>query len=160
MNEPANNAITPGIIKRSEARMAVIKALYANATNYEKKSPASLALDILACYDEKIPEFDGVKLDSKFFTKLLEGIAETHEELEEIITPHLSKRWTLERMGPVLQSILLAATYELAYIPSIAYKTIINEYVTITHGFFDTKEVGFVNGILDKIAPTVREINE
>lgn len=151
------NKIPEDILRKSESRLAVVKALYSNYANDEKKNPAELALDIISYYDEGNDELQGAQIDAKFLTALLQGIGETHEELEDIVTPHLSEAWSLERMGPVLRGILQAAVYELTYRPEIPFKVIINEYVDITRAFFDAKEVGFVNGILDKIAAEVRE---
>ena len=53
-------------------------------------------------------------------------------------------------------SILRTAVFEMMNHGNTHLKIIINEYVGITRSFFDEKDVGFVNGILDKIGHEVR----
>jgi N utilization substance protein B len=55
-----------------------------------------------------------------------------------------------------LRSLLRAATFEVIRRPDIPALVIINEYVSIATDFFDGKEPGMVNSILDKIARDVR----
>ena len=39
---------------------------------------------------------------------------------------------------------------------SIPAGVIINDYVDVTHGFFNAKEPGLVNAVLDRLAKTLR----
>ena len=40
--------------------------------------------------------------------------------------------------------------------PAISAGVIINDYVDVAHSFFDSKEPGLVNAVLDKLAKTLR----
>lgn len=142
--------------KRSTTRLAAVKALYAAEINQkinENKTPAQLTLDIIAYYHENEEK---QKLDEEMLANMVKGVCEHVDELDKSINRHIGTTWTLERLGPVLRSILRLAVYELMSFEDTPLKVVINEYVTITRGFFDDKEVGFVNGILDKIGHEVR----
>lgn len=145
--------------RRNESRLAVVKALYAGEINEKisfSKSPAHLSLDIIKLYHESVEDDEPINLDEKFLTDVIIGVCGNLEILNKTIEENISDGWNLERLGPVLRSILRAAIYELMYFSDTPFKVIINEYVNITKTFFDEKEVGFVNGILDKISHLVR----
>ena len=40
--------------------------------------------------------------------------------------------------------------------PDVPVATVITEYVDVAHAFFDKRETGFVNGLLDAIAKEAR----
>jgi N utilization substance protein B len=145
--------------RRTESRIAAVKALYAGEINEKidnRKSPALLALDIIALYNDIEKDNTLPNLDEKFVTEVITGVCENLGLLDKKIESHLGDEWKLERLGPVIRSILRAAIYELMKYTDTPFKVIINEYVNITRSFFDEKEVGFVNGILDKISHEVR----
>ncbi len=151
-----------GILRKSEARMAAVKALYASkiiGDIDDKPDAHALALDILISYD--VSDADNhfqVRPDEKFLAKLLAGVLKQQEEIDTIIVRNLSENWSKERMDYVMMGLLRAAVYELSSSPKLPFKIIINEYMNIARAFFNEKESGFVNGILDKIAREVREV--
>ena len=55
-----------------------------------------------------------------------------------------------------MRAILRAGTYELLARKDVPVGTVITEYVDVAHAFFDKREAGFVNGLLDAIAKEVR----
>lgn len=148
-------ALSQRIKQRIEARLATINALYSNEVSDEQKSASELALDILALYDSGEYE-DQIMPDVRYLKKLLAGVVEHKEIIDQKIVAHLQTGWKLERLGAVMLSLLRSATYELMAYEHLSIKVIINEYVEIAHGFFEEKEVSFVNGVLDKIAKEVR----
>jgi N utilization substance protein B len=146
--------------RRSNTRLAAVKALYASEINHkinEKKSPEQLTLEIIGYYHEEEEESGKVQLDEAFLAAIIKGVCENLADLDNSINKDIGEGWSLERLGPVLRSILRAAVFELMQFEDTPFKVIINEYVNITRGFFDDKEVGFVNGILDKIAHRTRD---
>ena len=147
---------SPPIIEKSEARLAAIKALYANAMNEQKKTAGNVVLDILTYYHNSEEEIGNIQLDEKFLKSLIEGITEKTEELNTLIEKHLDKSWKIERLDHVMLAILQAGSFELITLDKIPYKVIINEYVDIAKQFFDEKEVGFINAVLDRIAADTR----
>jgi N utilization substance protein B len=147
------------ISRRSNTRLAAVKALYASEINNKinaKKSPGELTLDIISFYHDSEEKDGKVQLDEAFLASIIKGVCENLFDLDNSINKDIGSNWTLERLGPVLRSVLRAAVFELMSFEDTPFKVIINEYVNITRGFFDDKEVGFVNGILDKIAHEVR----
>jgi N utilization substance protein B len=59
-------------------------------------------------------------------------------------------------METLVVAILRAGAYELLARPDMPTPVIINEYVDVAHAFFDQKEPGMINGILDNLAKTAR----
>ncbi len=80
-------------------------------------------------------------------------------EYEEEITLLISARRDKKRRAPdsVMSAILTAGITELLTQLDISTRIIINEYVDITHSFYEGKEAGFINSMLDSIAKNVRQ---
>ena len=51
-----------------------------------------------------------------------------------------------------MRAILRAGVYELVARREVPAKVVIDEYLDITHAFFEGEEPGFVNGLLDRVA--------
>ncbi|EKE10514.1 MAG: Transcription antitermination factor NusB [uncultured bacterium] len=136
---------------RSLSRFASVQALF----QIEKtEEPASTVVLQFLEHRFKDKESGLLKADRSFFVKLTEGAWELHLKTDEIVKSHLKPDWTLERIEPVTRAIFRASLYEL-----LETKTpppvIIDEYLNITHAFFNASEVSFVNGILNKVAGKV-----
>ena len=143
--------------KRSNSRLAAIKALYASEINDlsdKKKTPGELTVDIIEFYFET--EGKNKSLDQAFLSDIIKGVIENKESLDKSIESKLNEGWKLNRLGPTILSILRAGVFEIMNYDEIHINIIINEYVGITRSFYDEKEVGFVNSILDKIGHEVR----
>ena len=150
-----------GILRRSEARMAAVKALYAteiSSYSEEKSDPWAITLGIISSYDDVDADHHfEVRPDEKFLAKIITGVLTNLEAIDSIITRNLVDGWSTERMGHVMVALLRAAVFELSSSQKLPFKVIINEYLDIAHAFFNDKESAFVNGILDKIARELRE---
>ncbi len=141
---------------RSAARLAAVQAFYqllmAEQPNVDK---------VVAEYIEHRlgAEIEGdqyVNADAAMFEDILEGAWNRREEWRAIITTHLNKDWTMERIDKILIAVLSAGCYELASRIDVPTAVIINEYVDVTHGFYERAEASFVNGVLDRIAKELR----
>ena len=55
-----------------------------------------------------------------------------------------------------MKAILRAGTYELLARADVPTGAVISEYVDVAHAFYERRESGFVNGLLDAIAKEVR----
>jgi len=150
-----------GILRRSEARMAAVKAIYAVEIAWEsgeKADPWAVTLGIISSYDESHEDHHfNVRPDEKYLAKIIKGVFENLDSIDLVIERNLSESWSKERIGHVMLALLRASVYEISSFQKIPFKIIINEYINIARGFFNEKEVGFVNGILDKIAREVRD---
>lgn len=138
---------------RSLSRLAAVQALFQIEQSEETASTV-----ILAFLDRRFKDEESglLKADRSFFAKLTEGAWKIHSTSDEIISNHLKIGWTFDRIEPVTRAIFRASLYEL-----LESKTpppvIIDEYLNITHNFFDASEVSFVNGILNSVAEKVRQ---
>tara|TARA_A100001015_G_scaffold321584_1_gene453151 strand:- start:3322 stop:3759 length:438 start_codon:yes stop_codon:yes gene_type:complete len=100
------------------------------------------------------------KYDEKFLLNIVEGVDSKRFDIDKIIQANLSKEWEIKRIDLTMKSIISLAVFELCYLKKIPYKVIINEYVSISKTYFNDKDTGFINGILDNIARKVREIKK
>ena len=55
-----------------------------------------------------------------------------------------------------MKAILRAGTYELMARKDVPVGATISEYIDVAHAFYERREIGFVNGLLDGIAKDVR----
>ena len=55
-----------------------------------------------------------------------------------------------------MKAILRAGAYELIARADVPVATVISEYVDVADAFYDKREKGFVNGLLDAIAKGAR----
>jgi transcription termination factor NusB len=91
--------------------------------------------------------------DFRFLRKLLRGWLEEKAAIEKQLTELLSgdEKRSFDRLSPLIQSILVAGSYELIHIGTKP-PVVLKEYVAIAAGFFDNPELGFINGTLQEIA--------
>lgn len=94
------------------------------------------------------------KADSKYFARLLQGTIEDASALERVIAPMLDRK--LKELSPVERGILLLAAFELKHAPDIPYRVVINEAIELAKEFGGTDGHKYVNGVLDKLATTLR----
>jgi N utilization substance protein B len=150
-----------GILRKSEARMAAVKAIYATHINSqidEIPDPWAVTLGVLSTYNDEIEDhIFAARPDEKFLSKIIAGVFGNIEGIDAIIARNLGEGWSMDRLDHVMIALLRAAVFELSSLQKTPFKIIINEYLNISRAFFSDKETGFVNGILDKIAHEVRE---
>ena len=101
---------------------------------------------------ETSPGFD--KADRSHFDTLLKGTISQASALEAILLPSLDP--PLNLLSPVERAILMQATFELKDLQEIPYRVVINEAVELAKNFGGTDGYKYVNGVLDRIAPSVR----
>lgn len=95
-------------------------------------------------------------VDFELFGAIVSGVAANAEELDGMIAGAFDSKNAAERMEILLRAILRAGVYELHHQSSTPTGVIINDYVDVAHAFFDAKEPGLVNGVLDKLAKGLR----
>lgn len=96
------------------------------------------------------------KADLEHFRALLHGVVQSAEALHQHIAPHLDRPVT--ELSPVEHAALLLATYEFVCHPEIPYRVVINEAVELAKTFGGTDGFKYVNGVLDRVAARVREL--
>ncbi len=100
--------------------------------------------------DTKILE---IKPNGGLFKKILFNLDERSPEIEEILKAH-TKDKSLESL---LKSILLCGICEILVHTETDAPIIVNDYLNVTHEFYDQGQVAFVNGILDAVSRLVRD---
>ena len=73
-----------------------------------------------------------------------------------LIAAKLAEGWSLDRLDRPMRAILRAGTYELLARTDVPVRSVISEYVDVAHAFYDKRESGFVNGLLDAVAKEAR----
>jgi N utilization substance protein B len=91
-----------------------------------------------------------------FFDDIVVGADARRGEIDALISGRLAEGWTLERLDRPMRAILRAGAYELIARPDVPVGSVISEYVDVAHAFYDKRESGFVNGLLDAIAKEAR----
>lgn len=153
----AGKPVPKSLKRKSSARLAAVQCLYRLRLMDEKASAEALLEEYLTHWkDDHDTGADVISRDAEpdkaFLRKLLTGLLEKREEIDALIQTALSDKWTMERMSPLLLSLLACAIYEMRYAASLAPPIVIDEYVTLTGRFFEAPEVGFVNGLLDSLS--------
>ena len=103
---------------------------------------------------------DGVEYaeaEVDFFDDLVKGADARRAELDALIADRLAEGWSLARLDKPMKAILRAGAYELAARADVPTASVISEYVDVAKAFYDARESGFVNGLLDGIAKEVRQ---
>ena len=142
-------------ISRSAARLAAVQALYQQ--EMEGTEPARL-----------IHEFHQHRLGAtiegetyaaaeiSFFDDLVSGTLARRDEIDALVAERLADGWSLDRLDKPMKAILRVGTYELLARRDVPVASVISEYVDVADAFYDKREKGFVNGLLDAIAKTAR----
>lgn len=142
-------------LSRSAARLAAVQALYQQ--DMEGTPTPRLLKEF---HDHRlgatIEDATYHNAERDFFDDIVVGADARREELDALIRSRLSEGWTLERLDRPMRAILRAGAYELIARADVPVGSVISEYVDVAHAFYDKRESGFVNGLLDAIAKDVR----
>jgi N utilization substance protein B len=142
-------------LSRSAARLAAVQALY-----QQEMEPTPLARLLHEFHHHRLgATIDGIEYadaEVAFFDDLVSGAEARAEELDGLIAAKLASGWSLARLDKPMKAILRAGAYELVARADVPTATVIGEYVDVAKAFYDARETGFVNGLLDAIAREVR----
>jgi len=140
---------------RSAARLAAVQALYQQEM---EATPMAVLLHEFHQHRLGATIEDNTFADAEvdFFNDIVKGVDARRDEIDALVSANLAEGWSLDRLDRPLRQILRAGTYELIARADISKGSIISEYLDVAHAFYDRKEKGFVNGVLDAIAKTAR----
>jgi N utilization substance protein B len=140
---------------RSTARLAAVQALYQQEME-GTPLPKLLTEFHYHRLGATIDDIEYAEAEVSFFDDIVQGVDARRAELDGLITERLSSGWTMERLDKPMRQILRCGAYELVARADVPVATAISEYVDVADAFYDKREKGFVNGLLDAIAKTVR----
>ncbi len=144
---------------RSAARLAAVQALY-----QRDMEGTALAPLLHEFHQHRLgatvdgDEYHDAEVD--FFDDIVRGVDARGAEIDGLITARLGEGWTLDRLDRSMRAILRAGAYELLARADVPLGTVISEYVDVAKAFFDKREAGFANGVLDAIAKDVRRTGD
>ena len=98
---------------------------------------------------------DFTDVDGAYFREILHGVPAKKVEIDEALKPCLDL--ALEELDPVELAVLRLSTWEFMMRIDVPYRVVINEGVELAKVFGATDGHKFVNGVLDKLAPRLRE---
>lgn len=127
---------------RREARIAVLKALYAREMG-SVQDPEELISQIEEVHD--VPDSSRM-----FFQALFETTIENMDVIDKAIEER-AQNWALDRIAVVDRNILRLGLAELLYFEDIPPRTTINECIELAKNFGTQESARFVNGLLDGI---------
>jgi N utilization substance protein B len=104
--------------------------------------------------DEFPRQASEVAYDRELFEELLHGVPEHLNELDARLQPALDR--PIERVDPVERAILRVGAFELLHSPQVPARAVINEAVELAKLLGADQGHRYVNGVLDRLARTVR----
>jgi N utilization substance protein B len=96
------------------------------------------------------------KADVPYFRTLLNGAISHVAELDSQMAPFLDR--TPSELSPIERGVLLLGGYELLSELEVPYRVVINEAVELAKAYGGTDGHKYVNGVLDKLAARLRQI--
>ena len=126
-------------ITRSELREKIMTILY--QINVYKKEKIEWNLENV------INETDKTK--DPFIEKIVKGVLEKENELDEIINRHM-KEWQISRLGNIDKAIFRMSTFELLFTDTPKIVSI-NEGIELAKKYSDERVTKMINGVLDSI---------
>lgn len=133
------------LAQRRRARKLILQALYQWLLS--DNEPADIA--------RQFHEETHGRVDWEYFDAVFPQIPPQVEELNSFIMPLLDRK--AGSLDPIEKSLLYLGSYELRHRIDIPYRVVINECVELAKTFGATESHKYINGVLDKLAPRLRE---
>ncbi|WP_017902309.1 transcription antitermination factor NusB [Pseudomonas asplenii] len=132
--------------KRREARQLATQALY----QWHMARQSLNEIEAQFRVDNDFSDVDGA-----YFREILHGVPQFKNEIDNALKPCLDIE--IEELDPVELSVLRLSTWELLKRVDVPYRVVINEGIELAKVYGSTDGHKFVNGVLDKLAPVLRE---
>ena len=130
---------------RTRAREFALQALYQHQVG---RNPA----DSIDAFTRDLVGFH--KADSAHYDALFHGCIESETALDGHILPLLDRK--MAEISPVEHAILWIGAYEFTHCLDVPYRVVINECIELAKAFGGTDGHKYVNGVLHKMAPSLR----
>jgi len=133
---------------RHQARESAVEVLYAwQSGDCDDASIPSLI-------SGRLQEEEREQQDQDYLRSLVEGVLGSREDLDAKITAVINR--SLRSVATLELNILRLATWEMINRLEIPYRVIINEALELARDYTDEPARGFINGVLDKLAKSLR----
>lgn len=146
--------------KRGVARLAAVQALYQMDLTSAKLMDVVNEFENYR-FDQEVDGEEGSDkyraADAQWFRAVLAGVIADQKQIDPLIHHNLPADWPLKRIETLLRSILRAGTWELRSRKDVPARVIISEYVDVAKAFYGDDEPKLVNGLLDRLARTLRD---
>lgn len=136
------------LAQRRKARSLILQALY--QWIIAKAEPLEI--------ESQFHEENSGKIDWDYFHEIFFEIPKQISFLDEHIHPLLDR--APSALDPVERALLYLGAFELAHRPDVPYRVVINECVELAKTFGATESHKYVNGVLDKLARTLRPLEQ
>lgn len=134
-------------MSRRKSRIIAFQALY--SWNVSRVPTEEL---LTFSWLKKDSEFTPNELEEQTFASfIISGTIDHLDEIDNLISSHLSSSWTMERITKVSLAILRTSTYEIKFQAGSNPKIVIDEAVNIAKEYGSDDSYKFINAILDKI---------
>ncbi len=130
---------------RHRAREFVVQGLYQHLIGGQDAAAIIVQAESVAGFD---------KANRGLYDNLLAGVLNDLPALQALLEPHIARPWA--EVSPIERGILLMAACELRDHLETPWRVIINEAIELTKSYGGTDGHKFVNGVLDKLAPSLR----
>jgi N utilization substance protein B len=133
------------VSRRGLARRLTVQALYQWLVN--ETAPERML--------KELRDEDSLgRADVDYFKALLHGCVRESGMLTDTFSEYLDRK--LEQLDPVERAVLMLGSYELMFCPDVPWKVVVNESVNLCKMFGGEDSYKYINGVLDKVARTVR----
>ena len=133
-------------MSRRKSRIIAFQALY--SWNVSRVPTEEL---LTFSWLKKDSEFTPTELEEQTFASfIISGTIDHLDEIDNLISSHLSSSWTMERINKVSLAILRTSTYEIKFQAGSNPKIVIDEAVNIAKEYGSDDSYKFINAILDK----------
>ena len=134
-------------MSRRKSRIIAFQALYSWNVSHVPTEEL-LTFSWLKTYSEFTPN---ELAEQTFASFIISGTIYHLDEIDNLISSHLSSSWTMERINKVSLAILRTSTYEIKFQAGSNPKIVIDEAVNIAKEYGSDDSYKFINAILDKI---------
>lgn len=137
---------------RSKARKRAVDLLYEAAVR--RVDPAGLVAERAGRVEGPGAGQQATPLPA-YAVELIEGVTAQRDRIEELLTSY-AEGWSPDRMPPVDRAVLQIALYELLWRDDVPDAVAIDEAVELAKTLSTDDSPRFVNGLLGRVARTLR----
>jgi len=130
---------------RSRSREFAVQALYQHLVGRNEAQAIDLFTRDLAGFN---------KADAVHYDALLHGCIAEAAQLDALIVPLLDRK--LEEISPIERAVMWIGAYEFLHCPDVPWRVVLNECIELAKQFGGTDGHKYVNGVLHKLAPSLR----